>query len=328
MKPYFSFRVAALFCCALISLLAGGCDNTKSGTTKSGTDAPPLDGTARQTGNALETDQSGARRTLPTKENGAATTSGTEGEDERPGRAMDPLASRVFDMIAELTAGVLVAEDRPKMEARLEASLAELGLGDSEGRLQVSRLVVGTMIDESAKARNAAAGGRVVPAAIREQAIKAMANEVASELYRRLPKGQPAHTGTLAPAKPIEVPPGFETPSWALLGGFEFVEGEPIPKEVMAFNSKKIGISGYMMTLEEVEDIHEFLLVESMWSCCFGTIPRENQVIVVTIPTKKGIEYTSAPLLVLGTMDIGEEREDGFVISVHRLKAEKVKEIE
>ena len=60
---------------------------------------------------------------------------------------------------------------------------------------------------------------------------------------------------------------------WEVLGGFEYEEGMALPKPVRDLSGKKVGIAGYMMTLEEVEDIHEFLLVESLWSCCFG-IPR------------------------------------------------------
>jgi hypothetical protein len=112
--------------------------------------------------------------------------------------------------------------------------------------------------------------------------------------------------------------------TWRTIGGFEYTEGMQLPEEVRKLNGAKVGMAGYMMTIEEVENIHEFLLVEAFWSCCFGTPPSVNQVLMVRVVGDKGVEYTSSPVLILGTLEVGEEIEDGFVTSVYRLKATSV----
>jgi hypothetical protein len=101
-----------------------------------------------------------------------------------------------------------------------------------------------------------------------------------------------------------------------------------LPDDVVKLNGTKVGLAGYMLTLDQVENIHEFLVVEAFWSCCFGTPPSMNGVVMVHIEAKKGVEYTSSPVLVLGTLEVGEQVEDGFVTSVYRIKATSVTAIE
>ena len=114
-----------------------------------------------------------------------------------------------------------------------------------------------------------------------------------------------------------------------MLGGFEYKEGMELPKAVTDLDGKEVGIAGYMMSLGEFEDIHEFLLVESMWSCCFGIPPDVHQVLVVTIPDdQEGLELVTVPIVILGKLDVGEEVEDGWVTSVYRLTAETVEMVE
>ena len=45
---------------------------------------------------------------------------------------------------------------------------------------------------------------------------------------------------------------------------------------------------------------------------------------MIQIVGTKGVEYTSQPVLILGTLEVGEKIEDGFVTSVYRLKATSV----
>ena len=71
------------------------------------------------------------------------------------------------------------------------------------------------------------------------------------------------------------------------------------------------------------------LLVESQWTCCFGTIPELNQILVVRLPkSTQEIFYTPDPVVILGTFDVGQEMEDGWVVSVYHIDATEVQEIE
>ena len=41
-----------------------------------------------------------------------------------------------------------------------------------------------------------------------------------------------------------------------------------------------------------------------------------------------GVEFTTTPVMVAGEMEVGEEVEDGFVISVYRVKPGTVVDVE
>jgi hypothetical protein len=234
----------------------------------------------------------------------------------------DPVADVVFGILRDLRTGNAGAADRPDLEDRLVAVLVEQGLGGTEQRRDAAVLTVGTILRQT---QQYTAGGAMDGQQF--ESMKMLSIEFSNDLYRRLPPANGEHTGVLRPIVKVDMPDGYEAISWATLGGFTYEEGMKLPDPVLAMKGKKVGVTGYMMTLEEVEDIHEFLLVESLWSCCFGVPPEVHQVLIVTIPGDPGIEYTASPLLILGTLDVGEEVEDGFVTSLYRLSAEETKEL-
>lgn len=238
----------------------------------------------------------------------------------------DPLADVVFAVLRDVITGKIPPEKRAQAEALLEAMLEQEKMGDEEQRQQAAVVAVSTMFRQLEQFGTVS--GELTDFQV--LAIKAQSNEFAIDFYKRLPmEGQAGgHTGRLRSAVEIEIPEGYERLKWEVLGGFEYEEGMVLPNNVRELDGKKIGIAGYMMTLEEVEDIHEFLLVESLWSCCFGTPPEVHQVLVVNVPDERGVEFTTAPILILGEIDVGEEVEDGFVTSLYRVKTDKVKEVE
>lgn len=142
--------------------------------------------------------------------------------------------------------------------------------------------------------------------------------------------GAKSHLGAaLNAAVDFEAPKGYHKISWQTIGSFLYKEGMTLPPEVVLLNKKKVAVGGYMMSLGEYGNIHKFLLVEAQWSCCFGEPPDINQVIVVKIPAeRKGIELTSLPVMVVGTFDAAEEKDGRWVVSVYRLLADDVQEID
>jgi hypothetical protein len=256
---------------------------------------------------------------------------GAEESVERP-PGVDPLAWGISQMLDDLVDGKFGEEDRPILEDRLASLLAESGLGDDPSRRDTAQVTVHTMVQQVDKAR-AAAGGAAANQQMREQAIQILSANFATDLYRRLPMrggegGAGGHAGTLSRAVEVDLPEGYELASWTVLGGFDYEEGMALPEAARALDGRKVGMTGYLMTLEEVEDIREFLLLESVWSCCFGIPAQLNQVILVDVVAEGGIQFTTWPILCLGRLSVGEEMEDGFVTSVYRLHAEKVLEVE
>ncbi|MAG58421.1 MAG: hypothetical protein CMJ83_19205 [Planctomycetes bacterium] len=338
MKFVVGAMIAGLACLALYPVVFGA-DGGASDDIQDRGAAKTMGAPRRDEADSTDPLAEGANGSNP----GAATPSGNGNPGPNPGTAAkpalpvfpkdqrpnifpdDPVADVVFGLLRDVATGKGKTENRGDLEARLQLLLASENMGNKETREQASVTTISTMIRQAQ-----AAGGNVVEKLddFQLQAMKILSAEFARDLYRRLPIGSGRqHDGTLRSTVDFKAPEGYVKVSWDLLGGFEYEEGMVLPEKVRAYHGQKVAMAGYMMTLEEVEDIHEFLLVESLWSCCFGTPPEVHQVIVVTIAEDKGVEFTTAPVMILGPIDIGEEVEDGFVTSVYRISAKKVQEI-
>ena len=117
---------------------------------------------------------------------------------------------------------------------------------------------------------------------------------------------------------------------FALLGEFEYPvyvklkEGEELPEipaEVRALDGKNVAITGFMNPVRfDREGVSEFLLVKDILGCCFGATPRMNHWIRVRMKEGKRAKfYAYDQLTVLGKLEVSEELEDGYVMSIYRM---------
>src|ERR1017187_4680410 len=61
------------------------------------------------------------------------------------------------------------------------------------------------------------------------------------------------------------------------LKSWTYIEGKtPIPDFIQKLNGQNIEMVGFMMPLSEVKNITEFILVPSLWGCCYGQPPAVN----------------------------------------------------
>jgi hypothetical protein len=146
------------------------------------------------------------------------------------------------------------------------------------------------------------------------RAIGGVARELTRELLLLAIGSKPGADGITG-----DLPAGHERISWNQLGGFPYLEGAPLPPEVQALDGHQVGIFGFMLTLGSSERLTEFVLVESLWGCCFGAVPEVNQTILVRLDPQASADYSAAPLLVSGRLEVGERREAGFVTSLYRI---------
>ncbi|HRE80049.1 MAG TPA: DUF3299 domain-containing protein [Opitutaceae bacterium] len=98
-----------------------------------------------------------------------------------------------------------------------------------------------------------------------------------------------------------------------------------IPAEIRALDGKRITIKGYLIPLEiEGGRVRQAVLLRDLMSCCYGTIPALNSFVLIDCsqhslaPT---IE-TNVPVTLVGTLKVGEIREQDFLVGLYRLSNE------
>lgn len=116
----------------------------------------------------------------------------------------------------------------------------------------------------------------------------------------------------------------FEYPELVRVDGD--VPPPALPAAVLALNGKRVAVEGFMSPLAfDAGGVKEFSLVQDPSLCCFGAVPEMNHWIHVVMPDKERTEfYSFDPVAVYGVLQVGEEYQDGYVVSLYRMVADKV----
>lgn len=145
------------------------------------------------------------------------------------------------------------------------------------------------------------------------RAMKSAAEMISAErrLRERIKNGQ---------IKDIEKLLSFEEiSSWPYEDGLK-----GMPKPVKELDGKQVVMIGFMLPIYEVENIKEFLLVQSLWACCYGTPPDINGIVRVVMEGDRRCDYQFDPILVKGKFKVEETTEDGYCIDIFQLHATEV----
>jgi hypothetical protein len=132
-------------------------------------------------------------------------------------------------------------------------------------------------------------------------------------------------TNSAARAKAPAALPSPVKVKFNLLGGWKYVEGKTaVPDKVRALDGKRVEIVGFMMPINEPTRLTRFIVVQSLWGCCFGQTPAVNHVVVVAMEPGKYVDFYPDPVRVTGVFSVGETREEGYLVSVYRLAGDRV----
>lgn len=228
-----------------------------------------------------------------------------ESDDSTQGR----LAAILEEVIRTAASDEMVQED--EVSARMAAVLEEEGIGDAESRQEEAMSAIGTIV-----ARAAEADGDRGLSSLREQAITGQARMMARTLITSL--------GGQVEGGQVEEPEGeWVDAAWPILKGFPYEEGMNLPGPVRVLDGKNAKIWGYLIALEE----NQYLLVQSLWSCCFGRPPEINEAVVVRVPSSMNERVGAMENMgvqVYGRFEASEVYEDDFVTSLYRLDAEHI----
>ena len=111
------------------------------------------------------------------------------------------------------------------------------------------------------------------------------------------------------------------------LGNFEYDadKGGNIPADVEALNGATIRLSGFMIPIDQAENITSFALVPSLFACCFGQPPQVQHTIVCKAPSGKSVSYYPDELQVEGKLKVEEKKDEGFIVSIFEIDVISVK---
>src|SRR4051794_36108417 len=139
----------------------------------------------------------------------------------------------------------------------------------------------------------------------------------------------PADNATPEKRKPHVKPKDGQALELAIkdLGNFEYdaEKGGNIPEDVKNLNGAKIRTHGFMIPLDQADNITEFALVPSLFACCFGQPPQVQHTMVVHTPKGKAVGYFPDEIIIEGTLLVNEKKEDGLIVSVFEMNCNSVK---
>ena len=110
----------------------------------------------------------------------------------------------------------------------------------------------------------------------------------------------------------LDAEDGVSPLPWELLRSYVYEPGlENLPEAIRALDGKRVVMLGFLAPRYEVEDIRDFVLVASHWSCCYGVPPGLDGAVRVRLdPKQEGLPNTIKPIRVIGTLRVKEIREE------------------
>jgi len=111
------------------------------------------------------------------------------------------------------------------------------------------------------------------------------------------------------------------------LGNFDYDadKGGNIPDDIKKLSGSKIRVAGFMIPLDQADNISHFSLVPSLFACCFGQPPQIQHQIVVSTPKGKAVSYYPDEIVCEGTLKVEEKKDDGYIVSVFEMDVQSVK---
>jgi len=102
---------------------------------------------------------------------------------------------------------------------------------------------------------------------------------------------------------------------------------EQIPPEIKKLNERAVALTGYMLPVKLNEGlVTDFMLLPNTLACCYGRIPRANEIIIVNT-TGKGIKpMKDIAITIAGTFRVGAIRNDERLIGIYQMNCERVVE--
>jgi len=113
------------------------------------------------------------------------------------------------------------------------------------------------------------------------------------------------------------------------LGNFDFdpIKNKPtdVPPDIKALDGSHLKLSGFLLPLNQADQITHFALVPTLGNCCFGQAPGVQHVITVTMDKDKSVDYTMDEIEVEGTLHVNPQSEDNYTYQIFELTGTNAK---
>ena len=98
-----------------------------------------------------------------------------------------------------------------------------------------------------------------------------------------------------------------------------------LPELIKALNEKAVALTGFMLPTRTQDGLaSEFLLLRNQSACCYGTMPRINEWVIVEASGKGVKSVMDVPVTALGKFHVGEQRDNGHLLGIYRLDCDRL----
>ena len=111
------------------------------------------------------------------------------------------------------------------------------------------------------------------------------------------------------------------------LGNFDFDQekGGNIPADVKQLSGTPVRLRGFMIPMDQADNITKFALVPDLFACCFGQPPQIQHMVVANCPQGKAVSYSPDEIVVEGKLNVEEKKDDGYIVSIFEVSVTSVK---
>jgi len=95
--------------------------------------------------------------------------------------------------------------------------------------------------------------------------------------------------------------------------------------DIKKMTGSSVRLRGFMIPMDQADRITQFALVPSLFACCFGQPPQIQHTIVINCPKGKAVPYFPDEITVEGKLNVEEQKDEGYVVSVFQMDASSVK---
>jgi hypothetical protein len=107
--------------------------------------------------------------------------------------------------------------------------------------------------------------------------------------------------------------------------------GKQVPPPILELNQDPVVIVGFMVPIDVDKEgrVKSFALTQNQMFCCYGIPPAMNEWMMVEMDEGEYADFTmDLPVAAYGNFDVGEEIEDGYILSLYRMTASEVIDVQ